>query len=127
MTTADTGFTLLEVLVALVIVAVGIAASARLMTQSVELTDETRIRQIAHRVAANQLEGVLQSRQWPISEAVDSSESMGGFTWRIDTRVIATPNPDMVRIEVGVRLVGDYHYGQLFAYKANLNHPLRGG
>ncbi|NKB61621.1 MAG: prepilin-type N-terminal cleavage/methylation domain-containing protein [Gammaproteobacteria bacterium] len=47
------GFTLLEVLVSLAIVAVGIAASAKMITQSITIRDEIEKRFIANLVSSN--------------------------------------------------------------------------
>ena len=71
------GFTLLEVLVSLSIVSVGIAAAAKMITQSVTIRHETEKRFMANLVSSNHLNSVLESRHWQ-SQPGSATENMGG-------------------------------------------------
>ena len=118
------GFTLLEVLVALAIVAVGIAAAVKVMGQSLFVRDETQSRYIANLVASNHINQLMASKKWPV-DAGENDLEMADRRWRIQTRILSTPNPEVVRIEVSVG-AADATNGAwqalvtLFVYKANL-------
>ena len=119
------GFTLLEVLVALVIVAVGVSAVAKMISQSVSIRDETEKRFAANLVSSNYLNRILLSDQW--QNASGGIEKSGGNEWNITVTQTATANPDILRIDVsshdGAGLAGDVAngYGHFFYYKARLN------
>ena len=100
--TADRGFTLIEVLVALVIAAIALAAISRTTIQSTDTAEALRDRQLALWVAQNELTLIRMTQAWPSLEATEGSESMAGKEWRWTRIVASTPETWLRRIEVEV-------------------------
>ncbi|ODU09443.1 MAG: type II secretion system protein GspI [Rubrivivax sp. SCN 71-131] len=97
------GFTLLEVLVALAIVAVALAAGARAAQALVDNAERLHAVTAAQWCADNQLVGLRLSRVLPgIGDADFRCEQLGrAFAGQLLTR--PTLNPNMRRIEAVVR------------------------
>jgi general secretion pathway protein I len=96
------GFTLLEVLVALVILAVTMAAVSRTASSSIHHADAMRIRVIADWVAQNRLAQHQARGDYPQPGIQTGSEEQAGQTYPWREEIIATPNPTMRRIIVNV-------------------------
>ena len=104
------GFTLLEVLVALVILAITMAAVSRTASSSIHHTDVMRTHVIADWVAQNRL-ALHQARgDWPAPGIQTGEEVQAGQTYPWQEEVSATPNPTMRRIIVSVYEPGDKHH-----------------
>ena len=101
---ADTrGFTLIEVLVALIVVGLGMLAVIQTVSQTANNTSYMRDKTIAHWIAMNQL---TQVRLQPSAPAIDKSSDeveMAGRDWRWTMEVKQTPVESIRRIEVRVR------------------------
>jgi len=96
------GFTLLEVLIALFILAITMAAVSRTASSSVHHVDALRTRVIADWVAQNRL-ALHQARgDWLPPGIQTGEEAQAGQSYRWQEDVIATPNPTMRRIVVSV-------------------------
>lgn len=96
------GYTLLEVLVALAILAVTMAAVSRTANSSIQHVDALRSRVIADWVAQNRL-ALHQARgDWLPIGLVNGEEAQAGASYPWQEEVIATPNPTMHRIVVRV-------------------------
>jgi len=98
------GFTLLEVLVALAIVAIALAAALRAMTASVTAATDLKTRTQAAWVASNVINRLIATRVFPDLGAVDGQARQGqsDFVWRQEVTV--TPNYSFRRVEVKVFL-----------------------
>ena len=96
------GFTLIEVLVALAIVAVALAATLRVAGQSTANVGEMRSRLLAGWVAENILAEHRARGDWlPLGiQRGQEREGSIDFVWRKD--VISTPHPAFRRIDVFV-------------------------
>jgi general secretion pathway protein I len=96
------GFTLLEVLVALAILAIAMAAVSRTANSSVQHVEALRERIIANWVAQNRMALHQARSDWPAPGTQNGEESQAGepYTWQ--EQVSATPNPTMRRIVVSV-------------------------
>ena len=96
------GFTLVEVLVALAIIAIALLAALRAAGQSTTNVGELRARLLAGWVAENLLAEHRARGDWLPLGIQRGQEREGGveFTWREE--VIATPNPAFRRIDVFV-------------------------
>ena len=101
------GFTLVEVLVALAVLAIALAAIMRTMAQAIDTTAALRERGVALWVAQNRL-AVRQMRQdWPAADTIDGETEMGGEKWFWREQVSTTPEPKIRRIEITVRRLHD--------------------
>jgi general secretion pathway protein I len=100
---AHLGFTLVEVMVALVIAAIALSAVARSVMQSTDTTIVLRDRQMALWVAQNRMAEVQLSRAWPPLDTTDGSEELGGKHWSWTQKVVSTPEPMLRRVEIVVR------------------------
>ncbi len=97
------GFTLIEVLVALAIVAAGMAAVLGALTSSADTVSYLRDKTFANYVALNQIAQVRLSGQAPTTGDTEGDSDMAGRKWHWHQTVSATQVPGMVRIDVSVR------------------------
>lgn len=96
------GFTLLEVLVALVIIGVALAATMRGALSLTGTAEETRLKLLASLVAENRLlELRLGRSRLELGESNVDCEQ-GGFAFSCTQIVKPTPNPFFRRVEVRV-------------------------
>jgi general secretion pathway protein I len=98
------GFTLAEVLVALAIVAVALAAASRSVAMSTTSAADTKQRVLAGFVAENLMSELAARRSWPAPGASEGSQHQAGIDFRWTVEIVATPNPDLRR--VNIRVVG---------------------
>jgi general secretion pathway protein I len=97
------GFTLIEVLAALVIVSLGMMAVIQAVSQTASNSAYLRDKTLAHWVALNRLtEARLEQSAPKVDETSDEVE-MAGRTWRWTMTVTQTPVETMRRIDVSVR------------------------
>lgn len=96
------GFTLLEVLVALAILAISMAAVSRTASSSIHHVEALRTRVIANWVAQNRLAMHQARADWPAPGIQTGEEAHAGQTYPWQEEIIATPNPTMRRIVVSV-------------------------
>jgi len=102
------GFTLIEVLVALAIVAIGMAAVLEAMTSSADTALYLQSKTFAEWVALNRIETVRLSGAVPTAGTSDDDIEYAGQNWHWQQKVSAaqisnTLIPGMVQIEVDVR------------------------
>jgi general secretion pathway protein I len=112
------GFTLVEVLVALAIVAVALAAGFRSVAQSADSATALKARTLALWVAQNRLAAAqLESPAPAIGDrGGDEVQAGAAFTWH--ETVLGTPNPAFRRIEITVAEASrpDYALARLIGY-----------
>ncbi|HMA32248.1 MAG TPA: type II secretion system minor pseudopilin GspI [Casimicrobiaceae bacterium] len=117
-------FTLIEVLVALAIVAVALAAGMRALAQTADGATTLKLRTLALWVAENRLAQAQLQTPWPAVGAAAGSELQANVTldWRETVR--ATPNPAFRRIEIVVTQqdLPDYALARLVGYLGNAPH-----
>jgi general secretion pathway protein I len=115
------GFTLIEILVALAIVAVALAAGMRALAQSADSASTLKARTLALWVAQNRLAAAQLAEPWPaLGSAAGESEQAGTrFIWR--ESVSGTPNPAFHKIEIVVAepQTPDYALARLVGYIGN--------
>jgi len=97
------GFTLIEVLVALAIVAIGMAAVMGALTSSANTISYLRDKTFAQWVALNQIANLRLSGQQPPSGNSDGDTDFAGRSWHWRQEVVATQVPGVERIDVSVR------------------------
>src|SRR5512140_2390468 len=89
---ACTGFTLLEVLVALAILAVGLGAAIKAISSSADNLDAVRQRVVAEWVAENELALLRADHAWPSPGRAEGEAANAGRNFRWRREVEATPN-----------------------------------
>lgn len=97
------GFTLLEVMVALAIVALGMAAVIKTVTTTTSNTIHLRDKTFAYWVAQNQLAEIELTTGSPKKGFTDGEEKLAGLTWHWTRKIEGTEDPDTNRVEVTVR------------------------
>lgn len=95
------GFTLIEVLAALVIIALGMLAVIRAVNQTVSNTGYMRDKTIAHWIAMNQLTETRLKISAPPNETSEGDVDMAGTSWHWRMEVTSV-DPNISRIEVKV-------------------------
>ena len=102
---AQRGFTLIEVLVALAIVTIGMAAVLEALTSSARATLYLRRKSFAEWVAINQIERVRLTGVLPRTGTSSGQVHFARRLWHWRQKVIATLVPGVERIEVSTRPV----------------------
>ncbi len=97
------GFTLIEVLVALVIVAVGMGAVLSALSSSANTLSFLRDETFAQYVALNQIATLRLAGQQPPTGNSDGDLDYAGRSWHWRQEVVTTDVPGILRIDVKVR------------------------
>jgi general secretion pathway protein I len=100
------GFTLVEVLVALAIVAIALGAGAAAMSSLTRNTARQADVLLAQICADNALVQLRLLKQMPGIGSSSQACEQGGQSFEVLTEVFATPNPNFRRIEARVSLQG---------------------
>jgi general secretion pathway protein I len=96
------GFTLLEILVALAVLAIALAAAFGLLGQSIDTAAALRDRTLAQWVAEDRLAWHQITRNYPPIDTTEGTAEMGGRSWRWQEQVSATPAAKLRRIDITV-------------------------
>lgn len=102
------GFTLLEVLIALVIVTLAVSALLGTVTSSGSNVAYLREKTVAEWVALNRLTEIRISQQFPDKGRRTGNAEMGGMRWQWEEVVTELPVKGMFRIEIRARPTGDF-------------------
>jgi general secretion pathway protein I len=97
------GFTLIEVLVALAVVAIGMAAVLEAMTSSANTAMYLQSKTFAEWVALNRIETVRLSGAVPTAGSSNDDIEYAGRNWQWQQKVTDARVPGVVQIEVDVR------------------------
>lgn len=98
----ERGFTLLEVLVALAILAIGVLAAMRATAMVTQAAGDLRDRQLANWVAQNRLAEIRAQGVFPAIGNGEGKAVQGGQAFRWRQEVSTTPNPLFRRVDVRV-------------------------
>jgi general secretion pathway protein I len=119
--TRTRGFTLIEILVALAIVAVALAAGMRALAQSADSATALKARTLGLWVAQNRLAAAQVAAPWPATGEYRGNATQAGaqFLWR--EMVTTTPNPAFRKIEISVMEPDrpDYQIARLVGFLGN--------
>ena len=96
------GFTLVEILIALAILAVALAATSRAASLATDGSFETRQRLLATWTAQNRVAELRARRLFPNAGTSQMDAQQGGFALRVEQTVADTPNPAIRRVDVAV-------------------------
>ena len=123
------GFTLLEVIIALGIVAVGILAVSRAITGFAETTLTLEQRMVASWVASNRLETHRILKTPPVVGTSHGSEEMAGRVWYFRETTTTTADPNLFRLDIIVFTDRDEteEAGSIYGYTLNydaVNQPI---
>lgn len=94
------GFTLIECLVALLIIAVVLASATRAILLTIEDIKYSYLRQSAAWVAQNQINQYAIDKVYPQIASTQSPVKMAGVSLIAKVKVLATANPYFRRVEV---------------------------
>lgn len=99
---AARGFTLIEVLVALLVFSIIATVAAQMSSQYISTYERVRDKTFAGWVADNRINELRLQEELP-SVSVNTNEiEYGPFRWQVQTSVINTQDPAIRRIEVAV-------------------------
>src|SRR6059036_3236990 len=98
--TCSSGFTMLEVLVALVIVGTALGASLRAVGSLTQNSGGLRATMMATWSAENHLVQIRLAHAWPPIGKTSSNCPQGELKLVCEEEVIVTPNPNFRRVEV---------------------------
>ncbi len=109
------GFTLIEVLVALAIVTIGMAAVLEALTSSARATLYLRQKTFAEWVALNQVERLRLSGMFPHQGTSNGHVEFANRKWEWRRKVVKTAVHGVRRIEVSARPAKDKHAHEWYA------------
>jgi general secretion pathway protein I len=96
------GFTLIEILVAVAILAVALAATTRAASVATDGALQTRQRLLATWAAQNRVSELRARRIYPAISTTRLSTEQGGLALSIEETVSDTPNPAIRRVDLAV-------------------------
>jgi general secretion pathway protein I len=98
------GFTLVEVMVALAIVAFGLTALFSVTTHSVRASSYLREKTLAQWIALNRITEARLEGQPPADDDMSGEVDFAGETWRWELKTLETPVRGIVRLEARAAL-----------------------
>jgi general secretion pathway protein I len=96
------GFTLIEILVAVAILAVALAATMRAASVATDASLETRHRLLATWAAQNRVAEMRSRRLFPQPATTQLAAEQGGLALTLEEVVSATANPTIRRVDLAV-------------------------
>ena len=115
------GFTLVEILVALAIVAIALTAGMRALTQATDTAAALKARTLALWIAQDRLAAAQIDSPWPAVGSYKGDAQQAGATFVWQASVTTTPNPAFRRIEILVAepQAPDYALARLTGFLGN--------
>ncbi len=98
----ERGFTLIEVLVALAVIAIGLVAVLAVAARSGRVDFELQQRTFAAWVASNQIERMRLAATWPSIGTRDGKVTLADRDWHWKAIVAKTADPDLRRVTMSV-------------------------
>jgi general secretion pathway protein I len=118
---ATRGFTLVEILVALAIVAIALTAGMRALTQATDSAAALKARTLALWIAQDRLAAAQIATPWPALGSYKGDAQQAGNTFEWQASVTTTPNPAFRKIEIVVAepQTPDYALARLTGFLGN--------
>ena len=101
------GFTLIELVVALAVLAIGMTAALHSTSQAGYAGTFLKQKTIAHWVASNQAAELSINREWLSPGVTTGTETMANQTWHWETEVQNTGVPELRLVTIRVTLDGE--------------------
>jgi len=101
------GFTLIELMVALAVLAIGMTAVLHSTSQAAHAGTFLKQKTIAHWVASNRAAELSINREWPNPGVIKGTERMADQTWQLETEVQETQVPELKLVTIRVSLDGE--------------------
>jgi general secretion pathway protein I len=101
------GFTLIELVVALAVLAIGMTAVLNAASQAGHAGAFLKQRTVAHWVASNQAAEFSINREWPDPGVITGTETMAEQTWQWEAEVQSTVVPELRLVTIRVTLDGE--------------------
>jgi general secretion pathway protein I len=101
------GFTLIEAMVALVIVALGMMAVNTQLNRYAVAAAYVEQKTLASWIATNKLTELSVAPTWPEVGDYEEDVEFAGQQWRCEIEVAETPVANLHRVDVSVRLMSD--------------------
>ncbi len=98
----QTGFTLIEVLIALLVFGLIATAAAEVGSQYISSYERVRDKTLASWLADNRINEVRLKENLPGSPENSEDTDFGPYRWRVTTAILATAEAKMRRVEVTV-------------------------
>ncbi|MEJ2403366.1 MAG: type II secretion system minor pseudopilin GspI [Candidatus Thiodiazotropha sp.] len=96
------GFTLLEILIALAILAIAFASIISVSSNQTVNVAYLRDKTLAHWVAMNQMTLLQVSDKWPDIGTQKGDDEMGLHKWHWERKIEKTPNDQVRKVEIRV-------------------------
>lgn len=103
----NSGFTLLEVMVALFVVAIALGGAIKVMGNAAQNSSRLSQKAFAQWVALNQIAKLKTTKAWPKYDETNGESEMASQKWKWVQKTIKTEDANIKRVEVSVRLVND--------------------
>jgi general secretion pathway protein I len=101
------GFTLIELMVAVAVLAIGMTAVLHSTSQAAHAGVFLKQKTIAHWVASNRAAELSINQEWPSPGVTTGTETMASQTWQLETEVRDTGVPELRLVTIRVSLDGD--------------------
>ncbi|MBF0137547.1 MAG: type II secretion system minor pseudopilin GspI [Magnetococcus sp. DMHC-1] len=119
----ESGFSLLEVLVALAVLATALGAMVVAGGRMAEDSAAMRDRVLAHWVAMNVATNQQIMNHWPDPGTLTGHEEMANREWSWTIQVLPTPDAAVRRLDISVRLGKDKKSSSLARLESYLGQP----
>jgi len=103
----NSGFTLVEILVALAIIAIALGALIKASANHTESATYLKNKTLAHYVAMNEITSLQVKKQWPELGKKDGSQEMAGREWFWTRNTVKTQDDAVRQVNFTVYLDDD--------------------
>lgn len=117
------GFTLLEIMVALAVLAIAMAAIVSESSQNIKNLTRLRAHTIAHWVAMNRVAELQLQPNWPATGQSSGTVEMAHGSWRWETRITDTDDDAVRRLDITVQRAIEHEDDTLDHLIAYLGRP----